>query len=175
MYFFYSGNITDPYLLLIILKIKVMKTISMLLVAILTTFATFAQKSKADSAIKNAPIVVAQYTCPIHPDVVSDKPGKCSKCGMDLVLSKKEQMKLDVTKATYTCPMHQQVISDKSGNCPYCNAKLVVDRRSSKQRGTVYTCPMHPNVTVTEEGKCPICGLALQPKAVQKDSSQMKL
>jgi Heavy metal binding domain len=26
-----------------------------------------------------------QYTCPMHPDVVSDKPGKCPKCGMDLV------------------------------------------------------------------------------------------
>jgi hypothetical protein len=27
------------------------------------------------------------YTCPMasHADVVSDKPGKCSKCGMDLV------------------------------------------------------------------------------------------
>ncbi len=23
------------------------------------------------------------YTCPMHPDVTSDKPGKCPKCGMD--------------------------------------------------------------------------------------------
>ncbi len=27
----------------------------------------------------------AQYSCPMHPEVVSDKPGKCSKCGMNLV------------------------------------------------------------------------------------------
>lgn len=26
-----------------------------------------------------------QYTCPMHPDVRSDKPGKCPKCGMNLV------------------------------------------------------------------------------------------
>lgn len=26
------------------------------------------------------------YICPMHPEVVSDKPGKCSKCGMALVL-----------------------------------------------------------------------------------------
>lgn len=26
----------------------------------------------------------ALYVCPMHPDVTSDKPGKCSKCGMDL-------------------------------------------------------------------------------------------
>mgnify|MGYP001573303742 CR=1 FL=1 len=25
------------------------------------------------------------YTCPMHPEIVSDKPGKCPKCGMNLV------------------------------------------------------------------------------------------
>lgn len=25
------------------------------------------------------------YTCPMHPDVVSDQPGKCPRCGMNLV------------------------------------------------------------------------------------------
>ena len=25
------------------------------------------------------------YKCPMHPEVASNKPGKCSKCGMDLV------------------------------------------------------------------------------------------
>jgi hypothetical protein len=30
----------------------------------------------------------ALYTCPMHPEVVSDKPGKCPKCGMTLVMKK---------------------------------------------------------------------------------------
>ena len=30
------------------------------------------------------PAVTTQYTCPMHPDVKADKPGKCPKCGMNL-------------------------------------------------------------------------------------------
>lgn len=33
--------------------------------------------------VKPAPKV--QYTCTMHPEVLSDKPGKCPKCGMTLV------------------------------------------------------------------------------------------
>jgi uncharacterized protein YycO len=28
------------------------------------------------------------YTCPMHPEVTSDKAGKCPKCGMDMVVKK---------------------------------------------------------------------------------------
>ena len=28
------------------------------------------------------------YTCSMHPEVTSDKPGKCSKCGMELIKKK---------------------------------------------------------------------------------------
>lgn len=37
------------------------------------------------------------YTCPMHPEIVSEKPGKCPKCGMDLELkeygNKKDEKK----------------------------------------------------------------------------------
>jgi hypothetical protein len=29
-----------------------------------------------------------KYTCPMHPEVVQSKPGKCPKCGMNLELVK---------------------------------------------------------------------------------------
>lgn len=29
-------------------------------------------------------VQAAKYACPMHPEVTSDKPGKCSKCGMNL-------------------------------------------------------------------------------------------
>ena len=28
----------------------------------------------------------AMYSCPMHPEVTSDSPGACPKCGMDLVM-----------------------------------------------------------------------------------------
>jgi hypothetical protein len=68
--------------------------------------------------------VTKNYTCPIHADVISEKPGKCSKCGTDMILSPKEKMKMEVVKK-YTCSMHPDVTSDKPGKCPKCNMDLV--------------------------------------------------
>jgi hypothetical protein len=45
---------------------------------------------KDSSAMKQT---AAVYTCKMHPEVISDKPGKCPKCGMDLV--KKEDLAKD--------------------------------------------------------------------------------
>ena len=32
-----------------------------------------------------------QYTCTMHPEVVRDEPGKCPKCGMELVKKEVDQ------------------------------------------------------------------------------------
>lgn len=141
-----------------------MKSFLMLFAATFLSFASIAQKSNTQNTKPN--IVQVQYTCPMHPDVVSDHPGKCPKCNMDLSLSKKEQMKAEVTN-TYTCPMHKEVVSDHAGNCPKCKKQLVIDRRGSKQATTVYTCSMHPDVASNTAGKCPVCGMELK-KATSK-------
>ena len=38
-----------------------------------------------DSAGMKMNSMTAKYYCPMDKDITSDKPGKCSKCGMDLV------------------------------------------------------------------------------------------
>lgn len=101
-----------------------MKLIKMLMVATLTilSVSVFAQDS-TKHAMKT-PKDSITYTCPMHPDVMSNKPGKCPKCGMTLTASKKEQMKMEVMKI-YTCPMHPDVTSDKPGKCSKCGMDLV--------------------------------------------------
>jgi FtsP/CotA-like multicopper oxidase with cupredoxin domain len=57
----------------------------------------------------------AAYTCPMHPEVVSEEPGRCPSCGM----------KLMAMTPTYLCPMHPEVVSDEPGHCPSCGMKLL--------------------------------------------------
>ncbi len=38
---------------------------------------------------KTKKMALMNYTCPMHPEVTSDKPGKCPKCGMELVKKEK--------------------------------------------------------------------------------------
>ena len=33
-----------------------------------------------------------KYTCPMHPEIIQDKPGNCPKCGMHLVPVKAEEI-----------------------------------------------------------------------------------
>ena len=96
------------------------KSIFLLMMLTFTAVVLFAQTTK-DKAKQDSSVQVT-YTCPMHRDVVSDKPGKCPKCGMDLV---KKQTKEPVSKVLYTCPMHPDYISDKPGTCPKCGMTLV--------------------------------------------------
>lgn len=68
------------------------------------------------------------YTCPMHPEVRSDQPGQCPKCGMDLELTEPEggQARAGESEAEeYTCVMHPEVRSDRPGKCPKCGMDLV--------------------------------------------------
>jgi FtsP/CotA-like multicopper oxidase with cupredoxin domain/cation diffusion facilitator CzcD-associated flavoprotein CzcO len=58
------------------------------------------------------------YTCPMHPEVVSEEPGHCPECGMKLLAS-------EAPATSYTCPMHPEVVSEEPGHCPECGMKLL--------------------------------------------------
>ena len=87
---------------------------------------------EADS-IKMTDEKVIYYTCPMegHKAMHSDKPGKCTECGMALVpavVTTKEMAEF------YGCPMeaHSHVRSDKPGECAKCGMKLKPMRLDKK-------------------------------------------
>ena len=88
------------------------------------------------------------YSCPMHPDVTSQEPGRCPECGMKLLAA--------AAATIYACPMHPEVTSDQPGRCPQCGMKLLATAVAS-----AYACPMHPEVTSDQPGRCPQCGMKL--------------
>ena len=64
-----------------------------------------------------APGGAAVYVCPMHRDVVREKPGRCPKCWMKLLAAP--------APTAYACPMHPEVTSDRPDRCPRCGMKLV--------------------------------------------------
>ena len=61
----------------------------------------------------------AVWSCPMHPEVESDRPGDCPSCGMAL-----ERVIVAAPARQYTCPMHPEIIRDEPGDCPVCGMAL---------------------------------------------------
>jgi CopA family copper-resistance protein len=56
------------------------------------------------------------YTCPMHPEIHADKPGKCPKCGMTLVKEKPKAVKKSVVKKHNEMQIPIKKTSDKKDN-----------------------------------------------------------
>ncbi|MBO9199609.1 MULTISPECIES: heavy metal-binding domain-containing protein [Niastella] len=110
-----------------------MKKILLLAMACLTMFVAFSQDKKSNMPkSKSDTGVVKTYTCPMHPNVLSNKPGKCPQCGMALI-----------EKIMYVCPMHPEVVSDKPGKCPKCGMQLKIMSDTPKHKHTDSTHSKH--------------------------------
>lgn len=83
------------------------------------TVSKVSQQEKKEAAVKTV------YTCPMHPEIVQDKAGKCPKCGMNLTAKQ-------VSARVYTCPMHPEIVQDKPGKCPKCGMNLALKEPEKK-------------------------------------------
>lgn len=115
-----------------------MKTLFIVLAAFFA-MGTTVSAQKATVAPKKE-VQKTMYTCPMHPNEMSEKKGKCSKCGMDLVVSKekvhntavKGSQMSTVVKTKYVCTMDGSM-ADKPGKCPKCGMKMTEKKMDSKE------------------------------------------
>jgi Cu+-exporting ATPase len=116
------------------MKTKILLTLFALIISGTMVFAQDTTKIVKKQTLKTTTEMQKDsvyYTCTMHPDVKLDKPGKCPKCGMDLVKTTvKTGTKVIKSEGmlTYTCPMHPEVTSDKPGKCPKCGMDLVAKK-----------------------------------------------
>jgi hypothetical protein len=116
------------------MKTKILTTLFALLLSSTMVFAQDTTKLVKKEMMKTNMEMqkdTVYYTCTMHPEVRLDKPGKCPRCGMELVKKTiKSETNLNNSEAvvTYTCTMHPEVTADKPGKCPKCGMDLVVKK-----------------------------------------------
>lgn len=92
------------------------------------------------------------YSYPMHPDVKSDKPGKCPECGMNLTEIQNSKLKIQNSSTEHN--EHRA----KSGKEPVGYEKAL--------DSGIYVCPMDPEIVKHEPGECPKCGMKLEQKSI---------
>ncbi len=95
------------------------------------------------------------YTCPMHPEVIQDGPGKCPICGMNLV------------------PLNKSG-GEKEEPHSHEHSMITAPRESSE--GDQYYCPMlcEGNKKYSEPGNCPVCGMHLVKVSAGKIAEKME-
>jgi hypothetical protein len=93
------------------------------------------------AGVSAAQLPPISWTCPMHPDVLDDKKGKCGICGMDL-----EPVRL-VT--VWKCPVHGVIEEANAGKCRICARQLVATTVA-----LTFTCVANKQVSQIEPGTC---------------------
>lgn len=133
------------------MKTKIL--IAVLSIGLLTVTSANSQE-REPAKMKHEQMAKATYTCPMHTDMKSDKPGKCTQCGMEMKKMDMDHSKMNMHKDSiemkmkpdsikmshekmskmYTCPMHSDVVSDKAGKCSKCGMMMVEKKMEMKKQ-----------------------------------------
>jgi len=115
---------------------RTMAMVRWALVGLMALTAVAAWTWHVRTSMPGASVAGAQFICPMHPQILTDRKGECPICGMDLVpAGARPAAGSSATAggppgaagaAEYTCPMHPAfVTADPKARCPDCGMKLV--------------------------------------------------
>lgn len=83
------------------------------------------------------------YYCPMHPQIVQDRPGECPICSMNLVPR-------PTPGQSYHCPMHPTVTSsDPNATCSLCGGMKLLPRAAQSAAATTTTAAV-PGLTAID-------------------------
>jgi len=112
------------------------------------------------------------YSCPMHPQETSDKPGRCSICGMFLVRAEDQdsattehdghQTEPGMSKHAMTSTKTRQQILPE-----------ITEKHNHSDQNPTYVCPMHPQIVSERPDSCPICGMDLVLKRFESNDSEL--
>src|SRR6516225_8952948 len=89
------------------------------------------------------PLPPVSWTCPMHPEVVTDTAGACPICRVRLVAVRLESV--------WSCQLHPEVTKFQPGRCPIDGRTLV-----RMIKALSFTCPVHPKVNDVNPGRSAI-------------------
>jgi hypothetical protein len=90
------------------------------------------------------PLPPVSWSCPMHAEVVDNKPGPCPICAMAL-----QPVRLALV---WTCPVHSEISELQAGRCRRCGRDLIRVTKS-----LAFTCVVHRKVNALDPGRCPTC------------------
>jgi transcription initiation factor IIE alpha subunit len=142
------------------MKTKIL--IAVLSIGLFSASTLKAQETK-QVQIKHEQIGVT-YSCPMHADVKSDKPGACPKCGMEL---KKMEMKTSAIPQCCAGKDHSKMeMKCDSTKMNMNHSEMTHDQMAN----ATYACPMkcEGEKTYDKEGSCPKCNMDLKKMEIKK-------
>jgi Cu(I)/Ag(I) efflux system membrane fusion protein len=87
---------------------KLINTSAILIVLFFAACTSSQKPAEASTDTASHSQAAAVYTCPMHPEVISDKPGACPVCKMDLIVKTDEAGSADstVTDSSHSAQQH---------------------------------------------------------------------
>ena len=108
------------------MKRKYIVRLSIILLIGFVAFASCKTKSTKKDVVAHEHSQEQEYTCPMHPEVIKDKPGSCPICGMDLVpkTTMANEEAVDSNLMRLLKPVNEQVIATISTIKPDAGTRI---------------------------------------------------